>query len=271
MTIINKLNNLTLTHPLGTTTGLVLAIVAIQQIASMLITTVYTDVTKEMFGMYIRYTASALIVLLLCKWHILRESGVTQPINKWHAKWPITILPMLLVGGINALSVEWANADFSAGKAVGWFFDNLATGLFEEVMMRGMAFYLLYRAWKDKSNGIFKAAIAQALIFGLLHLINLRDGFSIDVLAQVTYASILGFAFAGIVAFTHSIWPAVIAHAFINAMSHINPTFVANYASEPPSAQMYIVFISIIILVTAVPGYFMLRSATRSGLNEKLI
>ena len=171
---------------------------------------------------------------------------------------------MLLVAGLNVTGVDWVNAEFTAGKIILWGFDNFATGLFEEVMMRGMAFYLLYRAWQEQRNGIYKAAIAQALTFGLLHLFNLRDDAVIDVVAQVTYATILGFAFAGIVAYTRSVWPAVIGHTIINAISNINPTFVTNYVDTAPTVQMYSLFITIIALVTAPPGYFMLRNTANT-------
>lgn len=260
MNITNNINELTLNHPLAATTGLVVFVVLLQQITSALVSAAFPDLTKDVSGPYIRYAASALIFFLLWKLQSLKESGVSLSISQWHTKWPIAIIPMLLVGGINIASIEWASIEFTAVKLTGWLFDNFATGLFEEVMMRAMAFYLLYRVWKDERYGIYKAAIAQALIFGLLHLFNLRNDFTIDVVAQVIYASILGFAFAGIVAYTHSVWPAVISHAFINAMANINPTFSINYVESPTPVQMYVVFISIIVLVTALPSYFMLRS-----------
>jgi len=264
MNILNKINKLTVTHPLSTTIFLVLFMVTLTQLAAVLLTNLLSEVSQEAFDSYIRYTASALMLGLLWKWDILRDCGVTQPLKKWHPKWPLALFPMLLIGGLNVTAVDWANVEFSAVKSIGWIFDNIATGLFEEVMMRAMAFYLLFRAWRHQNNAIYKAAIVQALIFGLLHLINLRHGFSVDVVAQVIYATILGFAFAGVVAFTRSVWPAVFAHAFINAMSNINPTFVTDYVNTPNTVAMYGVFISIILLVTALPGYFMLRSSDHS-------
>jgi len=195
MNIINKINELTHSHPLSTTTSLVIGIVLLQQIASAMVTTTFPDITKDISGPYIRYAASFLILFLLWKWRVLPESGVSKPMNEWKAKWPLAVVPMLLVGGINITGIEWEYVEFTTSKVIGWLFDNFATGLFEEIMMRGMAFYLLYRAWRDRNNGIYQAAIAQALIFGLLHLINLRNDLTLDVVAQVTYASILGFAF----------------------------------------------------------------------------
>lgn len=269
MKLLNYLNKFTYTHPLITTTGLVISVVLLQQVASAIVLATWPEVNKATSGLSIRYLASGLILLLLWHWQILHNAGVTRPMNKWYLYWPLCLVPMLLVAGINIMSIDWGNVEFTLNKIFYWLLANFAAGLFEEVMMRAMAFYLLYRAWKHQRYGIYKAAVTQALIFGLLHLVNLRNDPSLDVAAQVTYASILGFAFAGMVAYSRSIWPAVFAHTFINAMANINPTFVNNYVNSPTSAQMYLVFITIILLFTSVPGYLMLRKASQLNVIEE--
>ena len=262
-------NRLTLNYPIASTTMLVLLSIVISQIGAVLLANIFSEVSREVFAMYTRYVTALLTIILLWKLDALRESLVSTPPSQWGARWYLAVFPILTVGCMNFTGVEWGAIQFDWSKVPFWFTENLATGVFEETMMRAMAFYLLYRAWRHQANGLLKAAWAQAIIFGAIHLINLVNGVSVDVFAQVIYATFLGFAFAGIVAYTGSIWPAAFAHGFVNAIGNINRTFVPDYVSDGTSVAAYALLIGLIALIAVIPGYFMLsRSRQQMPIAE---
>ncbi|MFT6269116.1 MAG: hypothetical protein ACJAVV_001936 [Alphaproteobacteria bacterium] len=97
-----------------------------------------------------------------------------------------------------------------------------------------------------------------------MHLLNLHDGFTIDVVAQVIYATLLGIGFAGIVAYTHTIWTAVLAHNFINMIGSINYTFNPSYVDSPNTAASYLVLIAVIFTLVTLPELWCLKKADAS-------
>ena len=256
---MRTLNRLTMAYPVGMTCLLVLLAIVISQLGAVLLTNIVTNIDRATFALFTRYGTALLMITLLWKLNALSESGISKPMNQWGKKWPLATLPMMLVACFNLSGIEWSNLIFSIDKIPFWVFENLATGVFEEVMMRAMAFFILYRAWQHQNNGLLKAAAVQALIFGLLHLINLINGFTIDTIAQVIYATLLGLSFAGVVAYTGSIWPASIVHGLINAVANVNRTFMPNYIETFTSVAVYALFIVLILLVTTLPGLYMLK------------
>lgn len=260
-------NRLTQRYPIISTMLLVLLSIVLSQVGAVLLSSLFSDISREVFAMYTRYGTALLTILLLWRLGAMRNAYISTPMSQWGSKWCLAALPIVTVGVINMFGVEWSNIQLVWQQVPFWVTENLATGVFEETMMRGLAFYLLYRAWQHQHNGLMKAAWAQAIIFGVIHLINLVNGVSIDVFAQVIYATFLGFAFAGIVAYTRSIWPAAVAHGFVNAIANINHTFVPDYVSEGTSALAYAFFIAVIALIAVLPGYYMLSHSHSTQLK----
>ncbi len=206
---------------------------------------------------------SLLVMLLKLGWG--KKAGITQPIGKWGKYWWLVMLPPLIVGVLNLFSTKWDKFNIDAPGLAGWLFNNVSIGLFEEVLLRGTCFYILYRAWGHTRSGIFKAAIAQALIFGLFHLMNLRSHVALDVIAQVIYATLLGVGFAGIMVYTKSIWTVVFIHFFIDATGTLNSFFVPDFTRVPNTVGSFIVVIILIFVIVTLPGLQCLRKAQ---LNE---
>ncbi len=253
------INRISLSHPLTLSTLLVVLGILMSQVGAILLGSVFSSIPAKEFAIYTRYGCAALMVLLVWKLGGLKASGISNPTGQWHQYWWLATLPMLVVVGLNLSRVQWHEVSIEIAQVPNWLFSHLATGLFEEVMMRAMVFYILMRAWSDKRNGLIKAAIAQAAIFGGLHLLNLLNGFSVEVIIQVVYATLLGISFAGIVAFSRTIWPAVICHALINAAGSINRSFVPGYVEEPTQVGLYMAFTLVIFVSTTVPALYMLK------------
>ncbi|WP_262694423.1 CPBP family intramembrane glutamic endopeptidase [Kordiimonas aquimaris] len=222
-------------------------------------------IAQEMLHSSVQTLLAAAIIIAMIKLDWLSKSGLTTPMKNWHPMWWLATLPMALIGVVNALSIDWANLTFDITSIAAWFFNNISTGIFEETLLRGFCFCLLLTAWQHKPNALLKAAIAQAVLFGIAHLTNLQDGVGADIYPQVIYATLLGIGFAGIVTFTKSLWPAIIVHTVINALGDVNNFFVADYIRTPPQASNYIGAIIIIFVVSTLPGLFMLRKAAKQN------
>ena len=77
----------------------------------------------------------------------------------------LLILPRFL-----ADHVDWSALVFTPWHVVEWLLLRFSSGFFEEALFRGACFYILYRAWGTTRSGLHRAAAAQDLLFGLLHL-----------------------------------------------------------------------------------------------------
>lgn len=87
----------------------------------------------------------------------------------------------------------------------------LLVGFAEEAIFRGLMLNAL------KAQGVWKAAIITALLFGLSHSLNLLSGQNVaNTIMQIFYALAIGFAFSAVVLKTGILWPLVIVHSLID-------------------------------------------------------
>jgi uncharacterized protein len=125
----------------------------------------------------------------------------------------------------------------------------LMVGFVEEVFFRGLMLNAL------KARGLWRAAVITALLFGLTHALNVLAGKSLfDDIAQVFYATAIGFAFAALVLKKGILWPLVIAHFLTDFANLIQrPGF-----SYPPGWTVAIT-LGIGVIFTAYGVFVMLR------------
>lgn len=228
------------------------------------------EFNRDIFGSIVKNAITIVLLFMLLKFGWLKESRLTTPLKGWHKKWWLAALPMLLIAGLNLVSLDWALLEFSIVNFIGWSYTNISTGLFEEILLRGVCFIVLYSAWKNKENGLMRAALCQAIIFGLVHYVNLTKAPFMEVTVQVAYATLIGIGFAGLAIFTRSIWPAIAIHSIINACGSINNFFQPNFVVEEMSVANYIVVIIILGFLSALPGYILLKKSASALLSAKL-
>lgn len=92
----------------------------------------------------------------------------------------------------------------------------LCVGFLEEVIFRGF----LFRAMAK--DHIPSAIIVSSVTFGIGHIINLFNGSGVDLisnLCQVCYAMAFGFLAVTIFFRGKSLWPCILAHSVMNALS----------------------------------------------------
>lgn len=199
------------------------------------------------------------LLWLLKRFDLFEQTGLTKPVDEWPRKWPFAVIPMAMIGLINLISTDWSDLSFDAIRLGGWIYNSVSTGLFEEILLRGFCFYFLLQCWQGRKNALFWAALAQALIFGLAHLSNLQSNPAGEVIPQVIYATLLGIGFAGIAAYTKSVWPTIAIHSFINAMGDLDTFFAPDRAETVGSATNYLGAILVIFLVSTLPGVYLLH------------
>lgn len=219
----------------------------------------YLDLAKTVA----RLALSALLIGLLYKLGWQDRAGITT--IRWRPAWILAMLPMFVIALINLTGVDWQNLVFTPRATLSWLGYNMSVGLFEEVLLRAVCFTLLAIAWQAKPNGLMKAAVAQALIFGLIHLVNLVHAPLLDTLAQTVYATLIGLGFAGLIAITGSIWPGVVLHTVINLAGSVNDLANAP-ADDGGSLAGYLVAIAVITLVAAIPGTLQVRRAMQQAI-----
>jgi membrane protease YdiL (CAAX protease family) len=125
----------------------------------------------------------------------------------------------------------------------------LMVGFVEEVFFRGLMLNAL------KARGLWRAAVITALLFGLTHAMNVLAGKSVsDDIAQIFYATAIGFAFAALALKKDILWPLVIAHFLTDFANLIQrPGF-----TYPPGWTLAIT-LGIGIVFTAYGVFVMLR------------
>ena len=172
------------------------------------------------------YIWSLALIVLMVRLNWAYDAGITRPMQYWHKGWTLYSLPFTLFALTNCLGTDWSVLTFTVSSSASWVFDHLAIGLYEEMLLRGVVMYILYRAWGTTKSGLFAVVFGQALIFGVIHYSNLLEGASFwAVTEQVVDATSAGIGFGGLALLLRSVWPGVVVHALLDAMGDFEVYF----------------------------------------------
>jgi uncharacterized protein len=181
----------------------------------------YGDVAMTMMRLAI--TAALLILAWRMGW--LAGTGITR-LGRWQA-W--------LLAGVGLFSFTCAALyafygkiafDFSslvhlpAARAV--VYKQLAAGIYEEILFRGVILYVLISAWGHTRLGIIGSVVLTAVLFALPHIIGVFMGISRQsALLLVLEGIIIAVWWGALVLWGRSIWPAVVLHFVVNALIEV--------------------------------------------------
>lgn len=250
-----------------TSVGVLIAVSLLIVLGLPLLTSL-EDPAKTFFKAALRFSMSGLVIYLLMRLNWLRQAHIAG--EKWHPRWWLATLPMLTIVALNLAGANWQAFVFTPTTILSWLSLNISVGLFEETLLRGLCFCILLQAWQHRPNGMLMAALTQAVIFGLLHLINLAHQPVLDTVSQTIYATLLGIGFAGLTLYCRSLWPAVLVHAAINLAGSMNVDLVPGAAETEGSLVGYLVAMVIITLVSTLPGLWLIRRAKPVNIVEEL-
>ena len=112
----------------------------------------------------------------------------------------------------------------------------IAVGFLEEIIFRGFLFKMM-----EKDN-VHRAILVSSLTFGMGHIINLFNGAEIiPTLIQVSYSIAAGYMFVIIFQKGKSLWPCIITHSAINAVSIFHIDTTVSFYIEP----IFLILVSI--------------------------
>lgn len=90
-------------------------------------------------------------------------------------------------------------------------------GFLEEIIFRGFLYKMMAK------DNVKTATLVTSLTFGIGHIINLLNGADlVPTLMQVVYAVATGYLFVVILQKSKSLWPCIITHSVVNALSIFN-------------------------------------------------
>ena len=105
-------------------------------------------------------------------------------------------VPALAIAVNNLPIIALANGSafvlYGGGYICAFAFQCLAVGFFEEITFRGIVFPMLLQKTGTSVKGRLQAILFSAAMFGLLHIVNLLNGFSGGVFLQMGYSFLIG-------------------------------------------------------------------------------
>ena len=124
-------------------------------------------------------------------------------------------LPLLLMISVNLWN--GININNTTTEIIIFMLTMFLIGFLEEIIFRGFLFKMMAK------DNVKLAIIVSSVTFGVGHVINLFNGASlIPTLLQIMYATSGGFLFVIIFYKSNSLWPCIITHSLINALSIFN-------------------------------------------------
>lgn len=171
----------------------------------------------------------------------LRKNGLTE---KYGLKSPglkmgklLFYLPLLILISKNLwFGVHWNLSPFDTAVYMG---EMLLVGFLEELIFRGFLFRAI------EKSGLMEAVIISSVTFGLGHIMLLFTSSGAELfpnLLQVVGAIAVGFLFVVLFLKTGSLYPAMLTHALIDALSAF-----ANEPAVTPERRIMSLIVTIVV------------------------
>ena len=179
----------------------------------------------------LRYIITGVIIILACvliarSQKILIPGGFIKPIKKNY--WML-FLPLLFPGLVFVVNLNFRcyNGYLAIGITLLTF---LIRGLMEEIVFRGVIQGYLSKQYPDKP--LYKIILITAILFALIHIVNIRHAGIQNVLLQLIYAFYMGLFFGALMIRMNNVWLLGIAHGVLNTFSIRCVEMQDNYLSE---------------------------------------
>lgn len=176
---------------------------------------VVNSIFLNKFGMYdwqtmtVNIGLSLLIILFIIIFKLGNYFGLTKFPNP---KKFLYFVPLIILMSINLW--DGIRIENSISEIIFYMISMIFVGFLEEIIFRGFLFRMMAK------DNLKSAIIVTSLTFGAGHIINLLNGSSfIPTLIQIIYATATGYLFAVILVKGKSLWPCIITHSVVNALS----------------------------------------------------
>lgn len=173
------------------------------------------------------------IVLFVTKNGLVEYYGLCK--GSYQAKSYFYYIPLVVISLVNVwFGVAW---NYSAVETALYAASMLLVGFLEEMVFRGFLFKAMCR------KNVKSAIIVSSLTFGIGHFVNLLNGSGAGLLetgCQIVYAVSIGYLFVTLFYKGKSLWPCIVSHGVLNALSAI---------SNEEAAIRYLIPVSIALTV----------------------
>lgn len=155
---------------------------------------------------------SATVVIWLRRNNLFTEYGLCK--SEISARTMGYYIPLIILASVNL----WYGVamNFGAFETILYVVSMLMVGFLEEIIFRGFLFKAMCK------DSVKWAIVVSGVTFGMGHIVNLINGSGADLLSnllQVAYAMAGGILFAIIFYKTKSLWPCIVTHGILNALS----------------------------------------------------
>ncbi|MBR6689654.1 MAG: CPBP family intramembrane metalloprotease [Clostridia bacterium] len=167
-----------------------------------------------------------LLIVLIVVFVLLNKLGKYLGLTHFpKPKQYLYFIPLVMLMSVNLIG--GINIKLSVTEVVIYMVSMVCVGFLEEIIFRGFLFQMIAK------DNIKAAIIVTSITFGIGHIINLLNGAElIPTLLQICYAITTGYLFAVILVKSKSIWPQIITHSVVNALSVFNAeNFITIYIS----------------------------------------
>jgi membrane protease YdiL (CAAX protease family) len=133
--------------------------------------------------------------------------------------WRLVATTLIAAAGLTAVLLRAVGATPYSQASL--FIESVVVPVTEELVFRGVLLTVLLVALSrllDRRTALILAVAFDGIAFGLAHLANMTSLATAFVLAQATFAGVLGMGCAYLMARTRSIYPAIALHALVNAV-----------------------------------------------------
>ncbi len=201
-----------------------------------------------------RFAISVVLILLMAVLGLAKNRfNITGFFKGFVSGWPLLLIGVLyfivLLTGTN-FSTYFIGVNVIAIVAI--IFDMFCTGLFEEVLMRGVVFQSLTEKMGKDRQGNMKSMILSSFLFGLIHLLNYSEGLLIATVSQVLFTFFIGMFLCSIfIRSGRNLWVVIALHAVFDFTTLIlQQRFVYNTAPGNPATDMSLLMGIIIVAAT---------------------
>ena len=172
---------------------------------------------------------SAVLTIIFVIWmkknELFHKYGLCK--SEMSASQLLYYIPLVIIISVNL----WfgVRLNYSITETIFFVISMVFVGFLEEIIFRGFLFTAM-----SKDN-VKIAILVSSVTFGMGHIVNLINGSGANVfsnLLQVVYATAVGFLFTIIFYKSKSLWPCIITHSLVNALSAISNNGILNSSVE---------------------------------------
>jgi membrane protease YdiL (CAAX protease family) len=201
------------------------------------------------------------IPVIILLGYIIKDSGLKFAFStKGFAKGMLASIPIflcllpLIIGFFNIAEIDKDLLSVFPAR----IFQQITTGLFEEPLFRGLLITAILIKWGDRVKGRIMAMLITALLFALIHFLNVFSGSGGDI-SHVLKTFTMGIMLAAVYIYSKNLLSAIIMHSFYNVV--LNASNLIIDKSEVFQIAYSIAYEAVLLIIGPVLAILLIRKA----------